>query len=265
MWKMVFLPIVVFLLINVQFVTSQDWLERSKEELINLRNEIHTFDNSISDIVFLVDASGSLSNGNFNQEKAFVRNLLNEISVGMQATRVEVIPFASTASKFITQISAPAVTKNKCTFNDEFDTLDRSINGYMTNMKEAFENAWEVCLNNALKRVPLNQVKTVVILLTDGKWNRPSSDPSPVSLAEDLVAQNVEVFAIGVGNVDFGNLQSLVADPDQHAFHLEDFDQFAELATYIRGGKSVIFCLTTTGLKLRKELIKEISFQVMES
>ncbi|KAL9972183.1 hypothetical protein ACROYT_G018440 [Oculina patagonica] len=232
---MVFLPIVVFLLINVQFVTSQDWLERSKEELINLRNEIHTFDNSISDIVFLVDASGSLSNGNFNQEKAFVRNLLNEISVGMQATRVEVIPFASTASKFITQISAPAVTKNKCTFNDEFDTLDRSINGYMTNMKEAFENAWEVCLNNALKRVPLNQVKTVVILLTDGKWNRPSSDPSPVSLAEDLVAQNVEVFAIGVGNVDFGNLQSLVADPDQHAFHLEDFDQFAELATYIRG------------------------------
>ena len=55
-------------------------------------------------------------------------------------------------------------------------------------------------------------------------------------LRKNLIAGNVEVFAIGVGNINFPNLQSLVQDPDKHAFLLENFDQFAELATYVRGG-----------------------------
>lgn len=232
----VFLPIAVFILVNVQFVTGQDWLQVSKEELLALRNEVLSFDNSISDLVFLVDTSGSLSSSDYDEEITFVTNLINEISVDMQATRVEVIPFGSTASQFITQISDPDLSKNKCTFNEKFKTMVQSINGGATNMRDAFQLAWEVCLNNGLKRTPLTKVKTVVILLTDGKWNTPSNDPSPVSRAENLIAGHVEIFAIGVGNIDYGNLKSLVEDPDKHAFHLQDFEEFAELATYLRGG-----------------------------
>lgn len=232
----VFLPIAVFILVNVQFVTGQDWLQVSKEELLALRNEVLSFDNSISDLVFLVDTSSSLSSSDYDEEITFVTNLINEISVDMQATRVEVIPFGSTASQFITQISDPDLSKNKCTFNEKFKTMVQSINGGATNMRDAFQLAWEVCLNNGLKRTPLTKVKTVVILLTDGKWNTPSNDPSPVSRAENLIAGHVEIFAIGVGNIDYGNLKSLVEDPDKHAFHLQDFEEFAELATYLRGG-----------------------------
>lgn len=233
----VFLLIAAFILVNVQFLTGQDWLQVSKEELLALRDEVVSFENSVSDLVFLVDTSGSLSTSDFNEEVTFVTNLLNEISVDMQATRVEVIPFGSTASQFITQISDPAVSKNKCTFNEQFKTMSHSINGWATNMRDAFQLAWEVCLNNALKRVAItHRVKTVVILLTDGKWNTPYSDSSPVSRAESLLAGDVEIFAIGVGNINYANLQSLVEDPDKHAFLLEDFDEFAELATYLRGG-----------------------------
>ena len=235
----VFLPIAVFLLTNFQFVTTQDWLEVSKEQLKILRDQVSNsqgFYDQKSDLVFLVDTSGSLWTNDFNEEKKFVMNLLNEISVGMQATRVEVIPFGSQATKFITQISAPEPTKNKCTFNEKFKPMPQSINGWMTNMRDAFQLGWEVCLNNGLKRTPLTKVKTVVILLTDGYWNYPYNDPSPISRAQNLLAGNVEVFAIGVGYVDFPRLRQLVHDPDKHAFHLSDFSQFAELATYIRGG-----------------------------
>ncbi|KAJ7352840.1 hypothetical protein OS493_033382, partial [Desmophyllum pertusum] len=81
-------------------------------------------------------------------------NLLNEISVGNQATRVEVIPFGLTASKFIDQnFRSPLLPKNKCTFNEKFKPMPHSINGYMTNTKDAFEKAWEVCLNNGFEEI----------------------------------------------------------------------------------------------------------------
>ncbi|XP_078371653.1 sushi, von Willebrand factor type A, EGF and pentraxin domain-containing protein 1-like [Oculina patagonica] len=238
MGKMKFFFPVVFLLVNFQFVTAQDWLAVSKQELKNLRNQLSKtgFDEGKSDIVFLIDTSGSLWGSDYEEEKKFVMNLLNEISVDMQATRVEVIPFGSSATKYITQISDPQNTKNKCTFNEKFKPMPQSINGWMTNMRDAFQLGWEVCLNNANKRVPLDKVKTVVILITDGHWNYPYNDPSPLKRAQDLVAGKVEVFAIGVGYVNFANLRQLVgSDPDKYAFHLKDFTEFAELATYIRG------------------------------
>lgn len=239
----VFLPIAVYLLINFQFITTQDWLKVSKEQLKILRNNVsgsQGFYQQQADLVFLVDTSGSLWPGDFNEEKKFVMNLLNEMSIGMQATRVEVIPFGSQATKYITQISDPQVTKNKCTFNERFKMMDHSINGWMTNMRDAFQLAWEVCLNNALKRKPLSKVKTVVILLTDGYWNYPYDDSSPISRAQSLLAGSVEVFAIGVGYVDFPRLQQLVHNPDRHAFHLRNFNEFAELATYLRGGELAV-------------------------
>ena len=245
MRKMVLFPIAVILLINFRFAKAQDWLQVSKEELLILRNSLSNsgFENSVADIVFLVDTSGSLWEDDYEEEKTFVTNLLNEISVSVQATRVEVIPFGSTASKFITQVSSPSVLKTMCTFGDSFATMDQSINGWMTNMKEAFQLAWDVCFNDADKRVAGESnapIRTIVILLTDGYWNRPSNDPSPVSIAEDLITGGVEVLAIGVGdNVDFDNLKLLVKDQDRQAFHLNNFDEFSELATYIRGGKIV--------------------------
>lgn len=237
--KVIFL-FAVFLLANFQFVTAQDWLSISKEQLLELRNNLSRtgFDNSKSDIVFLLDTSGSLWPSDFEKEKTFITNLLNEISVGMQATRVELIPFGITATKHITQVSLPDIKKNKCTFNELFKAMPQSINGWMTNMRKAFKLGYEVTLNNGNKRQ--GTVRTVVILLTDGYWNYPYDNPSPIEYAEKLTGGKVEVFAIGVGSVHFNNLRKLVGPtPDKHAFHLKDFNQFAELATYIRGGKLV--------------------------
>ena len=81
-------------------------------------------------------------------------------------------------------------------------------------------------------------MRTVVILITDGYWNWPSNDPSPIPIAKKLHAANVEVFAIGVGSfIRLWALQELVKDPAYQAFQLRNFQEFGELSLYIRGGK----------------------------
>ncbi|XP_068719978.1 sushi, von Willebrand factor type A, EGF and pentraxin domain-containing protein 1-like [Montipora capricornis] len=231
-----FLYVSLSLLTIFEVVLSQnvDWLKVSETELLKLRGE-HL--NQKSDIFFLIDTSGSLSGSDFNEEKKFVTNLLNEIRVSNGGTRVEVIPFGTTASIYIDQISSASLMKNKCTFNAKFNQLNKNINGFLTNMKDAFNLVKQVSFGtlNKDKRVPLKSFKTTAILITDGKWNTPSNDPSPVSLAQEIRAAGVEVFAIGVGYIDYGRLRQVVENPDKQAFHLQDFTQFSELATYLRG------------------------------
>ena len=244
----VFLFLAVFFLAHfkIAFSQNQDWLNASETQLKILRDQhsvYNSYDNQKADLLFLLDVSGSLTSSDFNKEKKFVTNLLNEISVGSEATRVEVIPFGETASRFIQQISTPSLTKNKCTFNDLFNPMEQRINGWTTNMKEAFRLAREVCIGSysGQKRGTLDTLRTSVILITDGKWNRPRDDPSPVTYATELRTAGAEIFAIGVGNgVDYDKLKLVVDDPDKRAFYLEDFDQFAELATYLRGGNMVL-------------------------
>ena len=243
-----FLAVFCFAHFKIAFSQNQDWLDVSQTELKILRDNFSVYGynedaNRKADLLFLIDTSGSLSGSEFNEEKKFITNLLNEISVGYEATRVEVIPFGSTASRFIQQISAPDRTKNKCTFNEQFNPMPQSIEGYATNMKEAFRLAEDVCIGaySGEKRGTLATFRTAVLLITDGIWNRPRSDPSPVEYARDLLTAGAEIFAIAVGdNVDYDNLKQVVDDPTKRAFHLKDFDQFAELATYLRGGNMVL-------------------------
>lgn len=232
------LALIVTLLVLLPYSAKADFLDQSKKEILDLRKKL-TYVDKKSDILFLLDTSGSLSYSNFLEEKRFVTNLLNEIVVGLEATRVEVIPFGTTASSYIDFISKPQVTKNKCEFNDKFKLLAHQYG--MTNMKGAFQIAWDIVFgkDSKPKRVPVNKFKTVAVLLTDGYWNYPYGNSDPRKLAKDLRDGGVEVLAIGVGGgINKDNLNQLVENPSKQAFHLSGFDRFAELATYIRGGRS---------------------------
>ena len=237
-----FLYITVFLLGNSWTGRCQDWLKVTERALLDLRNNHSSYENSKSDILFLIDTSFSLSSSDFNEEKKFITNLLNVISVGIEATRVEVIPFGADASIFIDQVSNPSLEKNKCTFNEKFNPMSQGKNGYATNMKAAFQLAYSVCFGNiSSQKRQTQQVKTTIILLTDGVWNWPWRDPSPVSLAKEIYTNSsVEVFALGIGSINYNQLKQLVKEPDMQAFHLVNFDQFSELATYLRGGKLIL-------------------------
>ena len=222
----------------LQCYSRADFLTQSKDHIRRLRDGLR-YQNKKSDILFLLDTSGSLSYQEFEDEKRFITNLLNEIIVGYEATRVQVIPFGTYADSYIDFVSAPERSKNKCEFNKKFNDLAHE--GGMTAMKLAFDEAWAVCFGSksgGKQDRPVNAFKTVVILLTDGIWTYPYGDSDPRVRAKQLRDGGVEILAIGVGDgISKGNLDSLVADPAKQSFHLDDFNHFVELATYIRGGE----------------------------
>ena len=228
----------VLLLAISPLAFAQSDLERAKQVFTTLRDEL-TGVNKISDILFLLDTSGSLSSSDFDTEKKFVINFLNTITVRVQAARVEVIPFGDRASLYIDGVSNPSLSMNKCDIFQKLKQMPIYINGFYTSTKSAFQLAYDVFVGkySGLKRGPLNQVRTVVILVTDGWWNWPFHDPNPIPIAQRLHAANVEVFAIGVAYANLPALQKLVKDPAKQAFLLRNFWEFDELSFYVRGGK----------------------------
>ena len=225
----------VLLLAISPFAFAQSDL--AKKEFTKLRDAL-TGTNKKSDILFLLDTSGSVSDYGFKAEKEFVINFLTAITVSFEEARVEVIPFSNTASLYIDGVSKPSSDKDKCDLIQKLKQMPHSY-GWATNTKGAFQLAYDVCLGrySGQKRGPLNKVRTVVILITDGYWNYPYNDPSPIPIAQSLLAANVEVFAIGVGYVNLPALQKLVKDPAKQAFHLQTFTHLRELSVYVRGGK----------------------------
>ena len=227
--------VVVFILVMGLFTFAQSNLERAKRELTRLRDELADA-NKKSDILFLLDTSGSLSSYEFQTEKGFVMNFLNTITVSLLATRIEVIPFADTASRYIDGVSAPSLDKHKCSLVETFKSMTQSVNDVGRNTYEAFKLAFDVCLGqlSAVKRGPLSLVRTVVILVTVGPWQ----GQCPASIAMNLQHANIEVFVIGVGNSFLeNNLQKMVNNADKQAFYFRTFQEFAELSVFLRGGE----------------------------
>ena len=226
--------VIPFILVMGLFTLAETWeLERAKTELKKLRDELAGA-NKKSDILFLLDTSAKLSPYAFQQVKEFVTNFLNTVTVSVEATRVEVIPFAVTASRYIDGVSSPSKDKHKCHLVEKLERMPQMVNGYMRNTYEAFKLAFDVCLGqlSAMKRGPLSLVKTVVILLTSGPWR----GQSPVSIAKNLQQANIEVFMIGVDHGFPGILHRMVNNAQKQSFYLETYNDLHELSVFLRGG-----------------------------
>ena len=229
------LAIEIFLLAICPLSVATNDLEQAKHEFRRLRDDL-AGPKRTSDILFLLDTSGSLSQWDFNAEKKFVTNF----TVSIEAARVEVIPFGDKASRYIDGVSSPSSVKHKCHLNDRLNRMSHNISGWLTNTKDAFKLAYDVCLGvlSATKRPYSFDMRTVVILITDGYATVPFNDPNPASDARRLYdSGKVEVFAIGVGYVRVGYIRSLVKDPAKQAFHLQNFNQLQELSLFLKGGK----------------------------
>lgn len=213
------------------------------EGKLELENFQRSHNDSLSDLIFLLDTSGSLwywdyasrtSKIGFDDEKVFVNSLLSHIRVSLPSTRVSVILFGTQATIDINYVSNLNAQNHKCNFKKSFQGL--KFRSGLTNMHDAFQYAYDIIFGRLSgDKRPTQQVKTAVFLLTDGMWNR-GGDPYPI--AKTLKDGNIEIFSIGVTNgVNMNVLRQLATD-SSHAFHYNSFTQFRELANYLRGGES---------------------------
>ncbi|XP_035685837.1 collagen alpha-1(XII) chain-like isoform X3 [Branchiostoma floridae] len=164
-----------------------------------------------SDLFFVLDGSGSVGHSNFNTVKQFVVTLVSAFTIGLNDvtdTRVGVIQYSSgnalecnlgdhpDESSFVTAI-------NTMTYQD----------GYSTKTGAALQFASQ---SAAWRPAPIPRI---MIVLTDGM-----AHDSVVAPSQALAADQVNVFAIGVGNFDRPELLQITNNNPGRVFELADFD-----------------------------------------
>ena len=118
---------------------------------LELENFQRTHNDTMSDLIFLLDTSGSLwyydsasrtSKIGFDDEKVFVNSLLSYIRISVPATRVSVILFGTKATIDINYISNVNSQNHKCNFKKSFQAL--KFRSGLTNMHDAFQYVYDI-------------------------------------------------------------------------------------------------------------------------
>jgi len=213
---------------------------RADDRVQRLNRFQEKYNNSRSDIIFLLDVSGSVSNPGFRTEKEFISSLLSKISVQPIATRVSVITFGYTVQEDIDYIDFTkrqlAGEMNKCTFNKEFARVVHR-RGRATNMAGALKKARDILKSADDRGIKRKNVNTVIVLLTDGRWN---VGGEPYTVAQELRGAifDAEIISVGVG-YSLGSQLYMVSGTNDNVVTARNFADFGGLATRIRGGESI--------------------------
>lgn len=173
------------------------------------------------DVVFLIDDSGSVGTGGFQQEKDLVSDLISTVFPGY--TRFSAVTFATTTNVLF----------------DFLDDQDRSVlstsiqnasyTGGSSATLSALQSAVGLFQNYSPDADPGHFLQRDIVLITDGNpfpisSQNPCSltNPAAATLRNQLSSLGVRTTIVGVGEqFDPGTLNCLVEDPDSQIMPIE--------------------------------------------
>ena len=167
------------------------------------------------DIVFVLDASGSIGANNFRSMIDTVVNIVNSLTIGPNKTRVAVVRFSTTASLLF--------NLNTYTQKSTLISAIRRI-GYsrgFTDTAAALALLRSTVFSEVLGVRSDFDATKVAIVITDGR----SNDPADTKTQADLLRAdaNFLIYAIGVGSgVGVDELNN-IAGTSNTVIQLEDF------------------------------------------
>ena len=169
------------------------------------------------DLVFVLDASGSMGIDDFQKIKAFAENVTNTFVIGPQDTQVGAIVFSNIANipfqlNSFTDRSAVVQAIRQIVFF-----------GLYTNTADALRTLrLDVLTTEAGARPQMSAIPRVAIVVTDGGSNINSSRTIPE--AEAVRGAGITVFAVGIGNrINMAELNAMASSPNFVSL-LNDFD-----------------------------------------
>ena len=168
------------------------------------------------DIVFVLDASGSIGSSNFVRMKDFVKSVVSNFEIGADKTRVGVIRYASSASIVIPLGSI----NNALLLNTSIANINFTDGGTATHLAL---NLLDTSFSNARTS---QGVPRIAIVFTDGQ-----SDSSflTIQAAQAVHSTGIVVYSFGIGNnVDINELNA-IASSSNYVFVILNFSpsQFA--------------------------------------
>ena len=169
------------------------------------------------DLYFVLDASGSVGLANFQEGLDFVEGVARNFHIALNATRVGVIRFATSA-----QIMFSLNTYNNVnTLSNAIQGVEY-ISGGSTDTAEALDLLVSQAFTEANGARPLEEaILRVAIVITDGQS---SSITSTILAAQRVCQSNITVAAVGVGNnINANELNSIACNQPGFVFEIASF------------------------------------------
>uniref|UniRef100_A0A4W6EVE4 Collagen alpha-1(XII) chain n=1 Tax=Lates calcarifer TaxID=8187 RepID=A0A4W6EVE4_LATCA len=168
-----------------------------------------------ADVVFLIDGSWSIGEESFTKVVHFVSSVIGAFDVvgpsGMQVSFVQYSDGAKTEFKLNSYQDKGVAMSSLYHIRYRGGNTKTGVA-----LKHTYEKAFS--LENGMRR----NVPKVVVAITDGR-----SQDEVKKNAANLQHAGYSVFAIGVADVDFVELQEIGSKPsDRHVFVVDDFDAF---------------------------------------
>lgn len=168
-----------------------------------------------SDIIFVLDESGSIGDLNFELVKGYVLQYLSSLKIGPNENQVGVITFSSNA-----------ILRFKLNANGNTLSLQRAIQGLRyrggsTNIPAALCALSQAFSSNSSGARSDNTIFRVAILMTDGQSNKNSNPCGFTSVADAAAAIHnssspIITFAFGVGSSYSDQDLRVIASGDQY-------------------------------------------------
>ncbi|XP_014785973.1 cartilage matrix protein [Octopus bimaculoides] len=172
-----------------------------------------------TDIVFLLDASGSISNGNFDIQLDFLRKFVNSSIIGRNSTQIGLVLFSSNVyNKF-----------NMNVYHDKKALINAIWGVKRTAGSTKTADGLKYVRTNSLIHGSRKNAQHVVVVITDGQSDNKATTKSEAALLHKL--PHTTVISIGVGrSVDRAELDSIASDKN-HVFMVSDFSTLKKITS----------------------------------
>lgn len=176
-----------------------------------------------ADIVFLIDASGSVRPANFKKELEFASEMVGNLTIGSDYVHIGVVTFDSQAylRLKIGQYNETA------TIQDAIMKIPYTSRGTST----------DVALQFVLTKVFVPQAgdrpnaKDVLVVLTDGISGNPANTAKQAYFFKE---KHIQVISVGIGgNTNKDELTDMASVPE-YVFNVQDFSKLATLQATIK-------------------------------
>ena len=164
------------------------------------------------DVIFILDASGSVGSENFEIMKSFIKDILTNFEIGPDATHVGVIRYDYFASIVI---PLGSIT-NHTQLNNSIDNIAYTGGGTATHL--ALQLLISAFANNSRAS---QGIPKVGIVFTDGK----SGNFSLTKQAADSVNKaGISTYSFGIGNgIRMSELLAIAANDSNNVFLIKNF------------------------------------------
>ena len=159
----------------------------------------------------MLDASGSIGSANFQLMRTFVANVVTNLKIGPDDSRVGVVRYSSSASvqfSLNTHMTSTSLLQAIATI---------PYSGGGTNTAAAILTCIQLFSTSYGARPVSSGIPRIAIVVTDG---RSYSRAATIAAAQIAHSRNILSYAVGIGgNVDMTELAAIASDPDSQYVH----------------------------------------------